>query len=195
MADRVPEVLCSKYLTAAISYEGLQRIEQLEYPEPALREAILNSSIVRKDYTGTFIQLSVYDDKLILWNPGSLPDELSIEQYKSKHLSKPRNKNIAEIFFKAGYIEAWGRGVTKIIDACKAAGLPESVIEELAGGIQVTFQKDMYTEDYLKGLDLNERQVQAVLFARRERKITNKKCQELFKVSRITATRDLMDLV
>ncbi len=77
MADRVPEVLCSKYLTAAISYEGLQRIEQPEYPEPALREAILNS-IVRKDYTGTFIQLSVYDDKLILWNPGSLPDELRI---------------------------------------------------------------------------------------------------------------------
>lgn len=194
MADKVLEVLRSKYLTASIGYEGLQRIEQLEYPEPALREAILNS-IVHKDYTGTFIQLSVYDDKLILWNPGLLPDELSIEQLKSKHPSKPRNKNIAEVFFKAGYIEAWGRGVTKMIDACKAAGLPEPIIEELAGGMQVTFQKDRYTEGYLKGLNLNERQIQAVLFTKREKKISNKKYQELFKVSRITATRDLMDMV
>lgn len=194
MADKVLEVLRSKYLTASIGYEGLQRVEQLEYPEPGLREAILNS-IVHKDYTGTFIQLSVYDDKLILWNPGLLPDELSIEQLKSKHPSKPRNKNIAEVFFKAGYIEAWGRGVTKMIDACKAAGLPEPIIEELAGGVQVTFQKDRYTEDYLKGLNLNERQIQAVLFTKREKKISNKKYQELFKVSRITATRDLMDMV
>lgn len=194
MADKVLEVLRSKYLTATISYQGLQRVEQLEYPEPALREAILNS-IVHKDYTGTFIQLSVYDDKLILWNPGSLPDELSIEQLRSKHPSKPRNKNIAEVFFKAGYIEAWGRGVTKMIDTCKAAGLPEPLIEELTGGIQVTFQKDIYSEDYLKGLNLNERQVQAVLYAKREKRITNKKYQELFDVSRITATRDLSDLV
>lgn len=194
MADKVLEVLRSKYLTASISYEGLQRVEQLEYPEPALREAILNS-IVHKDYTGTFIQLSVYDDKVILWNPGALPDELSIEHLKSKHPSKPRNKNIAEIFFKAGYIEAWGRGITKMIDACKSAGLPEPMIEELAGGIQVTFQKDIYTEGYLKSLDLNERQIQAVLYTKREKKITNKKYQELFKVSRITATRDLADLV
>lgn len=194
MADKVLEVLRSKYLKASIRYDGLQRVEQLEYPEPALREAILNS-IVHKDYTGAFIQLSVYDDKLILWNPGSLPEELSIEELKSKHPSRPRNKNIAEIFFKAGYIEAWGRGITKIIDTCKAAGLPEPIIENLAGGIQITLQKDIYTEDYLNRLSLNERQVQAVLFAKREKKINNKKYQQLFDVSRITATRDLSDLV
>lgn len=118
MADRILELLRSKHLHSNISYEGLLRVEQLEYPEPALREAILNS-IVNKDYTGTFIQLSVYDDKLILWNPGSLPNDLSIEQLRLKHPFRPRNKNIAEIFFKAGYIEAWGRGIVKMIEACK----------------------------------------------------------------------------
>jgi ATP-dependent DNA helicase RecG len=51
----------------------------------------------------------------------------------------------------------------------EAAGLPEPIIEELAGKIQVTFQKDIYTEDYLKGLNLDERQVQAVLYAKREK--------------------------
>ena len=64
-----------------------------------------------KDYTGTSIQLSVYDDKHVLWNPGNLPEDLSIDMLKKKHPSRPKNKNIAEIFFKAGYIEAWGRGI------------------------------------------------------------------------------------
>jgi ATP-dependent DNA helicase RecG len=194
MADRVIEVLRSKYLVASISYKGFERLEQLEYPEPALREAILNA-IVHKDYTDTFIQLSVYDDKLMLWNPGSLPDELSIEQLKSKHPSKPRNKNIAEIFFKAGYIEAWGRGITKMIEACAAAGLPEPLIEELAGGIQVTFQKDIYTRESLQKLALSERQIETLLLVKKKGRIINKDYQELFKVSRNTATNDLRKLV
>ena len=51
----------------------------------------------------------------------------------------------------------------------EAAGLPEPIIEELAGKIQATFQNDIYTEDCLKGLNLDERQVQAVLYAKREK--------------------------
>jgi len=104
------EILKNNYLVFPIRYESLQRIEELEYPEPALREAILNA-IVHKDYKGSTIQFGVYDNKLILWNPGTLPDELNIEMLKVKHPSHPRNKNIAEVFFKAGYIEARGRGI------------------------------------------------------------------------------------
>ena len=65
MPEKVMETLRSKYLVSPIRYEGLQRIEELEYPEEALREAILNA-IIHKDYTGVHIQLSVYDDKIIL---------------------------------------------------------------------------------------------------------------------------------
>ena len=113
MADRVIEILKSKYLVSPIQYQGLQRIEKLEYPEDALREAILNA-IVHKDYTGAPIQLSVYSDKLILWNPGQLPEDLTIEILKQKHSILTANRNIAELFFKAGYIEVWGRGIEKI---------------------------------------------------------------------------------
>src|SRR6056297_115394 len=100
MPDKVIEMLRAKYLVSPIRYEGLQRIEELEYPEDSLREAILNA-IVHKDYTGAHIQLSVYDDKLILWNEGRLPAGMTIEKLKDKHPSKPPNKNIANIFFKA----------------------------------------------------------------------------------------------
>jgi ATP-dependent DNA helicase RecG len=113
MPDKVIEILRTKYLISPIRYEGLQRIEELEYPEDALREAILNA-IIHKDYTGAHIQLSIYDEKIILWNPGKLPDEIKLDQLIGKHPSIPRNRLIADIFFKAGYIEAWGRGIDKI---------------------------------------------------------------------------------
>ncbi len=65
------DLLTTKYLKAAISYEGVQRVETLTVPEPALREAILNA-IAHKDYgTGAPIQISVYADKLMLWNPAT----------------------------------------------------------------------------------------------------------------------------
>jgi len=194
MVDKVMRLLKERYLVSTISYEGIQRMEKLEYPEAALREAILNA-IVHKDYTDSTIQLSVYDDKLILWNPGKLPDDLPIERLKLKHASRPRNKHIAETFFRAGYIESWGRGIDKILTACRDAGMPEPIFEEAWGGIQVTFLKDIYTEEYLKKLNLNERQLKAMIEVKRSGTITNKKYQELFKVSRNTASRDLTELV
>jgi ATP-dependent DNA helicase RecG len=140
MPDKVIETLRAKYLISPIRYEGLQRIEELEYPEEALREAILNS-VIHKDYTGVHVQLSVYDDKIVLWNPGKLPDEIPIDKLMQKHPSVPRNRHIADIFFKAGYIEAWGRGIDKINQGFINAGKPTPVFEELAGGFMLTLFK------------------------------------------------------
>ena len=193
MADKVMDILKLKYLISPIRYEGLQRIENLEYPEPALREAILNA-IVHKDYKGSTIQLSVYDDKLILWNPGKLPDELKIEMLKKQHPSFPRNGHIAEIFFKAGYIESWGRGISMMMEACQKAGLPEPAIEEVAGGIQITFLKDILSADFLNRMRLNKRQIKAILYTKQYGEITNSIYQEVADVSKSTATRDIKDL-
>ena len=142
MADKVMDILKTKYLISPISYKGLQRIENLELPEDALREAIFNA-IVHKDYTGAPIQLSVYNDKLILWNEGRLPDGFTIETLLDKHPSRPYNKTVAEIFFKAGFIEAWGRGISKIIKGFKLAKLPVPDFESKMGGIVVTVYRKM----------------------------------------------------
>lgn len=194
MADRILEILSSKYLIRPISYKGLERMEPLEYPEPALREAILNA-IIHKDYLSTWIFLRVYDDKLTIWNPGKLPEELTVEKLRTSHSSYPRNKVIANVFFKAGFIEAWGRGTNKIIDTCRDAGLPEPLIEEDQGGIEITFLKDIYTKEYLRKFDLNERQVKAVLYVKANSEITNDEYQKLNNVSERTALRDMQDLV
>jgi ATP-dependent DNA helicase RecG len=142
MADKVMDILKSKYLISPIHYEGLQRIEQLEVPEEALREAIFNA-IIHKDYTGAPIQLSVYNDKLILWNEGRLPEGFTIETLLGKHPSRPANKNIADIFFKAGFIEAWGRGIAKIINGFINIGLAAPEFNATMGGILVTIKREL----------------------------------------------------
>ncbi|MEJ2884591.1 ATP-binding protein [Pedobacter sp. GR22-6] len=142
----VMSLLKQRDIPPVISYDGIQRIERPEYPEAAIREAILNA-IVHKDYTDSTIQMSVYDDKIILWNPGKISEGLTIENLKAKHPSKARNKNIAEIFFKAGYIETWGRGIEKMMSAMRDYGMPEPVFEENSGGFQVTFVKEIYNAD------------------------------------------------
>lgn len=139
--------------------------------------------------------LRVYDDRLSLWNPGVLPDELTIEELKQDHSSYPRNRNIATVFFKAGYIESWGRGTNKIIEACIEAGLPEPIIEEKQGGIGVTFLKDIYREDVLKTYNLEDRQIKALMFMKENDRITNKQYQDLFGVSKRMASYDLQSLV
>ncbi len=193
LADKTLEVLDRKFLVSPISYKGLQRIEGWEYPYEAIRETILNA-IIHRDYMGAPIQISVYDDKIIVWNEGTLPEDMTIEDLKKKHSSRPYNPILAGAFFKGGLIEAWGRGTIKIINECKKAGLPEPLIELVSGGISVTIFKNIYSVKHLKDKGLNDRQIKAVFYVKEKGKITNKSYQELCAVSKATATRDLSDL-
>jgi len=194
MVEAVITLLKQRYIISTISYEGIQRIEKPEYPDAAIREAILNA-IVHKDYTDSTIQMSIYDDKIILWNPGKLSEDLTIEKLKSKHPSRARNKNIAEVFFKAGYIESWGRGIEKMIDALKSDGLPEPIFEENSGGFQVTFLKESYSKEYLNQIGLNERQIKAVEYLRDTPEITNAKYQEINNIGKSISAVELQELI
>jgi len=126
-----------KFLTRPVVFEGFQRVEKNQYPIQALREMLLNA-LVHRTYMGATIQMRVFDDKLSIWNEGGLPFGLSLEDLKSDHNSRPRNPIIANACFFAGYIDTWGRGTLKIINACKEAGLPEPDIKEMNGGVEVT---------------------------------------------------------
>ncbi len=194
LANKTLDMLDKKFLVSPISYKGLYRIEGWEYPYEAIRETILNA-IVHRNYMGAPIQISVYDDKLIVWNEGTLPEGLSIEDLKTKHSSRPPNPILAGVFFKGGLIEAWGRGMQKIINECTKAGLPEPLIETAYGGISVTILKNAYSTNTSDSKELNSRQVKAIEFVKKNGRITNKDYQKLNKISRETATLDLKYLV
>lgn len=138
-ADKVIDLLLTKYLKAQITYEGLQRKESFPVPPAALREAVLNA-IVHKDYSsGIPIQISVYDDQLIIWNEGELPEDWTVAKLKVKHPSRPYNPDIAHAFFRIGLIESWGRGTIKILNEAKAAKIPAPVFRYDDSGFYVVF--------------------------------------------------------
>ena len=108
-------------------------------PPAALREAVLNA-IVHKDYSsGIPIQISVYDDQLIIWNEGELPEDWTVAKLKVKHPSRPYNPDIAHAFFRIGLIESWGRGTIKILNEAKAAKIPAPVFRYDDSGFYVVF--------------------------------------------------------
>jgi ATP-dependent DNA helicase RecG len=138
--DAVLELIYFKYLKASISYERTQRIESYPFPEAGLREALLNA-VVHKDYgSGIPIQISVYEDHLVLWNAGELPEHWTLERLMGKHPSKPYNPLIAHVFFLAGYIESWGRGIEKIAAACEGHGIPMPEFDSSLSGLTLTFR-------------------------------------------------------
>jgi ATP-dependent DNA helicase RecG len=194
MVESVMTLLYQRYILPTISYDGIQRIEKPEYPEAAIREAVLNA-IVHKDYTDSSIQMSVYDDKIILWNPGKLSEDLTIEKLQQKHPSRPRNKNIAEVFFKAGYIESWGRGIEKMTSTLKAGGQPAPYFEENSGGFQVTFYKELFSEDIIKALGFNDRQVTAIKYLKLSTSMTSTDYQKLNKIGKSVAATEIQELI
>ena len=119
------DLLLTKYLKAGISYQGIQRIERFPMPPSALREAILNA-LVHRDYAVPApVQIRVYADHLKIWNPAVLPEGWTLERLLGEHSSQPFNPDVANAFFRAGEIEAWGRGIQRIFEACETADTPK----------------------------------------------------------------------
>ena len=75
--DKTVDLVYTKYMKALIAYEGIQRVEQFMFHKDAFREILLNA-IVHKDYSSCNpIQISVYEDKIYIWNDGEMPPNLN----------------------------------------------------------------------------------------------------------------------
>jgi ATP-dependent DNA helicase RecG len=193
MLDKVLRTIDHKFLIRNISFEGMNRIETLEYPIPALREMLLNA-LIHRNYMGAPTQIRVYDNKLTAWNHGALPEGITLDKLTKSHSSYPRNPILAGACFLGGYIDSWGSGIMKIVNSCKTAGLPAPILEEDGGGFMVRLFKDRFSEEQLQQFGLNDRQIKAVLYVKEKKRITNKDYQVLNLVAKPTATRDLSEL-
>jgi len=192
--EKTMDLLYTKYFKESITYTRSTRVETNTYPEKAIREALLNA-LTHKDYTsGVPVQISVYDDKIIFWNSGTLPEHWTVDTLKTKHASLPPNPDIANAFFRCGYIDTWGRGTIKLIDSCIEYGLPEPSFESDGSGITLTIRKDIYVKEILKSIGLSDHLIDILILTKEKGSISNKQVQELCKVSRITAFRYLTSL-
>ena len=139
-AEKVIDLLYTKYMVAPIAYEGVTRVESYPFPIDAVREMIYNALVHCNWARMVPIQISVYPDRLYVANQAVLPRDLTVERLLSKHKSEPYNPLIAQVFYRAGFIESWGRGIEKIRRACEADGIPMASYELDADGVMVMLE-------------------------------------------------------
>lgn len=107
-----------------ISANSFERDDVPLYPTEALREALANA-FCHRDYAvqGGAVSLSIFDDRLEISNPGKLPPGMDVADLTLPHSSRPTNPLIANVLFRRGVIESWGRGTNRIVDLTTQAGL------------------------------------------------------------------------
>ena len=169
------------------------------------REILLNSINHKQYEENNPIQISIYDDKMYVWNDGKFPDEIAKQDLFKKHYSKPYNPLIAQTFFKAGFIESWGRGFEKIRKECEEYGAPLPKVEIKSSGVMVKcVPSKVYMEllDKMKGkndpvndpvnLDEIERKILEII--KDNASITRKELSRLLDLSEATIKRKLSNL-
>ena len=136
---------CFKHLSLSGKITGIRREEHLEVPVAALREALINALCHRhwEEYNA-FVGVAIYDDRVEIFNPGSFPHGMTPENITEPHGSFPYNPIIANVLFKTTFLESWGSGVHRIVDACLAQGLPNPVWSVDKGMVTLTFQRPNY---------------------------------------------------
>ena len=141
---QVPDVLnfIRKHINVSVDISGkAQRDEIWDYPKEALREAVINA-ICHRNYEDTGnVQIRIFDDKIEIWNPGTLPAGITIQSLMEHHRSLPRNELIARCFYLIKFIEQWGTGTNRILSFCRSAGLKDPKFEVKDNDFIVTFYK------------------------------------------------------
>lgn len=106
--------------------QGADRKMVEKVPEAAFREAIANALIHRVWDVDSQIRVSMYDDRIEVVSPGGLPSGITEDEYLSGKLSVLRNRNLANVFYRLGFVEIFGTGITRIKQVYSEASVKPS---------------------------------------------------------------------
>lgn len=110
--EKTLEVFRDYYQYEEIQGADRKKIEKI--PEAAFREAIANALIHRVWDVESQIRILMFDDRIEIISPGGLPSGITEEEYLSGKLSVLRNRNLANVFYRLGFVEIFGTGITRI---------------------------------------------------------------------------------
>jgi len=128
-----------KNIKRSAKIEGLYRTEEYEYPEKAIREALVNA-LCHRDYSrrGADIKFAIFDNRLEITSPGGLPPNVAIEDLGTG-VSELRNKIIGKILNEAGLIEGYGTGILRIRKYFEEKGLVQPEFRDNNGFFKAIF--------------------------------------------------------
>ena len=177
----------------SIKLEGsLKRDEIFEYPPSVVREAVVNAVVHRDYFSKDSIQVSIFDDRLEITNPGSLPNDLEKELFGT--ISIQRNQILYHFLRDLGYVEGLGTGIPRMKESMRNAGLKDPSFFITENFFKITLFNNSYRKDKGKGIILNKRQKKGLTYLRKHKEIKSEKYAELNSVSVTTAVKDLKNL-
>ena len=176
--------------------KGLEREETFEYPQFAVREALVNA-ICHRDYRlrGRRIEVRMFSDRLEVISPGGLPGFITVENIKDEHFS--RNPRLVGGLFHWGYIEELGLGIDRMIEVMEQAGHSPPQFDARPYSFAVALHNERKKPELPEwSRDTNHRQTRALQYIRETGSITNREYRGLIQaVSSETLRLDLVDLV
>ena len=131
---------CLKYLNLSGRMDSKFRQDTLTVPYEAIKEATINMLCHRSwNAENTTPSLAIYDDRIIFQNPGSFPLGMTWQDFVNEHIgSLPANPTIANVFYRRGTMEAWGRGIGLIMESCREQVLPTPEIKVVPPFVNLT---------------------------------------------------------
>lgn len=198
--EQVPNVLnfIRRHINVRVEITGEpERKEIWEYPKEALREAIVNA-ICHRNYEDTGnVQVRIFDNRLEIWNPGSLPGNLTVEMLRGDHRSRPRNELIARCFYLIKYIEQWGTGTNRMIKLCQEARLPALQFIDLIDSFVVIFSRKEQKSDRAKlkpRVELNTRQTKIIEYLKKNKEASTYELAKSLNTTERTIQRNIKQI-
>ena len=173
---------------------GLERIDTKDYPEHALREALLNA-IIHRDYNfkGSIL-ISLYDDRIEIVSLGGLVKGISINDIYLG-VSESRNPKLANIFYRLKYVESFGTGIGRIIKSYEHCD-KKPVFHESDNAFLVMLPNVNYKENDIKRTFNESPQQEAILgYLAKYKKISRIIVEELLDISKTRANDILNDMI
>ncbi|MCK5281805.1 MAG: putative DNA binding domain-containing protein [Nanoarchaeota archaeon] len=170
-----------KHIDTKFEIKQLKRKEIPQYPEDAIREAVVNA-IMHRDYFDVSgdIVIEVFKNKLVISNPGGLIKGISEKDFGK--ISRTRNNIVASLLLRAGYIEKLGTGINRIKLAMKKASLPEPIFE-YNGSFFITLSDNTFGVGERVGEKLTENQNKIIQEISKNPSISAKELSRLINIS------------
>jgi ATP-dependent DNA helicase RecG len=183
--------------------EGLYRRDIPEYPQEAVREAILNA-VAHRDYSrfvrGSYIQIRLFADRLEIHSPGGLFGNVTEENLEDEHST--RNCVLMRLMEDLHLVENRGSGIKAMLEAMRQANLEPPRFDDKRSSFWVTFRNHSLMSpeaitwlNQFASLALNDRQRLALVYLRNNDRMANNDYQRLCRVDSVTAGRELRGLV
>lgn len=188
-----------KYLKAPITYENMTRVETYPFPKDAVREALYNALVHSRWSAGIPIQIRIENDAMYISNECAFPSDWTVDSLLQRHQSRPYNPKIARAFFRAGYIESWGRGIQKIFEVCNEYGTAKPEYFVHSEDIMIKLSAVSVSDRFISKLDSKAEymvlKMRVIEYLKEKPDATQRELQEVLNETRTHIQKAIKELV